>query len=390
MTTHPTLRRLLPASLGLAVATAMAGCSTEAETSSDAAPATESTGYAQTNLVANWKAYHPQIVEPGLKNAWGISLRPAGAGGHFWVTANGSGTSFEYVGDVDGDELHQDDLAEVSVPDAAGKEGTPTGTVFNETGEGFEITQRLEDGPYTAPAKFLFSTDTGVVTAWTERENADGSFDRPVDSEVVFDRSAEHASYLGMAISPDDDRLYLADFGADPGLVVVDDAFREVPDAGFDNPFGKGYQPFNVQTVGDSVFVAYATWAEPGEEEPAPGQGRLAEFTPDGELVTVWDGGRYLNAPWGIAQAPATGFGPHSGRLLVSNFGDGTVVALDPETHEAVDFLRRPDGHRVEIDGLWGLAFGNGESLGRSDALYFAAGPGPEADGIFGRLTFEE
>ena len=111
-------------------------------------------GYVQTNLVANWEGHRPQIVEPELTNAWGISLRPAGAGGHWWVTANGSGKSFEYVGDVPGTPLFQDDLTEVVVPHPNGEQGTPTGTVFNERGAGFVITQEHAAGPITAPAKF--------------------------------------------------------------------------------------------------------------------------------------------------------------------------------------------------------------------------------------------
>jgi uncharacterized protein (TIGR03118 family) len=375
--------RLAPAA-ALALVAGLTACSTE--NSAGAEDAHES-GYLQTNLVANWDAYHPQIVEPELKNAWGISLRPAGAGGHFWITANGSGTSFEYVGDVNGDKLFQDDLKEVTIPGVDGEPGTPTGTVFNDHGKGLVITQEIDGAPVTQPAKFLFSTDTGQVYAWTEVKNEDGSTSRPTDSVEVHDSAG--ASYLGMAISPANDRLYLADFGDHPGLVVLDDRFRPVADAGFANPFGKKFQPFNVQTIGESVFVTYAAWGSPGEEEPAPGAGRIAEFSADGELVTTWDGGHYLNAPWGVAQAPDEGFGAADGALLVSNFGDGTIAVLDPETHEAVGFLRRPDGHRVEIDGLWGITFGNGESLGRADALYFAAGPGPEADGIFGRLTWE-
>ena len=35
---------------------------------------------------------------------------------------------------------------------------------------------------------------------------------------------------------------------------------------------------------------------------------------------------------------------------------------------------------------LWALQFGNGEGLGDSNALYFAAGPKDEADGVFGSL----
>jgi len=71
----------------------------------------------------------------------------------------------------------------------------------------------------------------------------------------------------------------------------------------------------------------------------------------------------------------------------VGNFGDGTIVAFDPATHKATDYLRDAQGHVLSIDGLWGLQFSNGASLGRADALYFAAGPNGETEGLFGRLV---
>ncbi|MGQ0466522.1 MAG: TIGR03118 family protein [Sporichthyaceae bacterium] len=384
------LRALPTAAVAAMLCLPLSGCGGDDEKpAASASGAAREGGYEQVNLVANDASYRPQIVEPDMRNAWGISLRPAGAGGHFWITASATGKSIEYVGDVGEKNLFQDGLTVVSVPGVEKPEqGTPTGTVFNEKGPGFVITQQAGTEKITAPAKFFFATDEGLLTAWTERKNADGTFAWPSGSEVVFDRSKAGGKFFGVAISPANDRLYLADFGEKPSVVVLDEKFAPLPEAGFANPFEKEYAPFNVQTIGNSVFVAYAKWAEAGEEEPAPGDGRLAEFSPDGELIATWDGGRYLNAPWGIAQAPSTGFGKHNGALLVSNFGDGTIVALDPATRKVTDFLRRPDGHRVEIDGLWDVKFGNGQSLGQANALYFAAGPGPEADGIFGRLTW--
>jgi uncharacterized protein (TIGR03118 family) len=364
------------------------GCASMVLVSTAPVGADEGGGFEQTNLVANWEAYNAKIVEPDLQNAWGISLRPAGAGGHFWVTAQATGKSFEYVGDVGGKELHQDDLKVVDVPGKPDATGTPTGTVFNDTGKGFVITQDAPGGPITAPAKFMFVTDEGVVSAWTERRKGDGTFDRPEKAIVVADHSGEGAKYFGMAISPQFDKLYLANFGEKPGIVVLDDAFKVVENAGFENPFGGSYHPFNVQTIGTSVFVAYAEQGEPGEEEPGTGEGKLAEFAANGALIHTFDGGKYLNAPWGIAIAPSDGFGPHSGTLLVSNFGDGTIAVFDRATRKPIDFLRRPDGHRVEINGIWGITFGNGVELGERNALYFAAGPGPETDGVFGRLMW--
>jgi hypothetical protein len=57
-------------------------------------------GVSQTNLVANNSEFGAQIVEPDLKNPWGIAIRPAGFGGHFWFAAAGTGKSIQYVGDV--------------------------------------------------------------------------------------------------------------------------------------------------------------------------------------------------------------------------------------------------------------------------------------------------
>jgi hypothetical protein len=66
--------------------------------------------FLQTNLVASSAAYDPMILQPELINAWGIAIRAAGLGGHFWITSNGFGTSNELVGDVGGIPLFQDEL----------------------------------------------------------------------------------------------------------------------------------------------------------------------------------------------------------------------------------------------------------------------------------------
>jgi len=79
-------------------------------------------------------------------------------------------------------------------------------------------------------------------------------------------------------------------------------------------------------------------------------------------------------------------FGPFGGMLLVGNFGDGTIAAFDLKSGKFHDYLRNESGEVIKIDGLWGLVFGNGDSLGDVDSLYFTAGPNGEQDGIFGRL----
>src|SRR4029079_8657861 len=93
-----------------------------------------------------------------------------------------------------------------------------------------------------------------------------------------------------------------------------------------------------------------------------------------------------LNAPWGIALAPAN-FGPASNMLLVGNFGDGKINVFDPNTGASKGTLSTGAGRPIVIDGLWGLTFGNGATSGASNSLYFTAGPGDEAHGLFGKIV---
>lgn len=377
--------------------------------------------YQQTHFVANSAHYRPTLgVEKKFIDAWGISIRPKGAGGHFWVTAKDA--SFEYVGDVTQSAdpalrpMHQDALKVITLP-VGGGDKFATGTVYNGSADEFIITQEVKGAaPITAPAKFLFASDGGIISAWTERKKSDGSFDRPDRAVTVIDQSAEGAQFFGLAIDHAYRRIYVADFGTKPQIKTFDGEFNPLSIT-FDAPFDENqnghvdageYAPFNVQALttpsGDNrVFVAYAK-TQPcpkaaakkgecrlgelfvGEEDTSkPGYGRLAEFTEDGKLVAVWNDGGKLSAPWGIALAPAN-FGALSNLLLVSNFGDGTIAAFDPETRQFVDVMRDARGKPIVIDKVWGILFGNGDSLGDANALYFAAGPRDERDGVFGSL----
>jgi hypothetical protein len=95
--------------------------------------------------------------------------------------------------------------------------------------------------------------------------------------------------------------------------------------------------------------------------------------------------GNHLHAPWGMELAPSN-FGEFSGDLLVANTGDGRINAFDPATGRHEGQLRDPSGKPVDIDGLWGLDFGNGFSSGDSNALYFSAAPDNHQHGLFGSL----
>lgn len=368
--------------------------------------------YGQTNLVANKAEYNPLILEPTFTHGWGLADRPAGSGGHFWVIGNGSGISYEYVGDVNGTPLYQDGLKEVAVPgEPNGAQASPTATAFNGSSN-FVITQDFPTGAITAPTKFFFGTINGVISAWTERKKEDGTFDWPSAAIPVIDRSAIGAQYFGVTTDKAGNHLYAVDASARHTIDVFDGNFKDITaSSGFANPFDGGdgvqvgeFAPFNIQTLSkgdkESVFVTYTTTREPPPfnssvffaAPPPPGAPlpatKMAEFDTNGNLLQIWDDGGLLQAAWGVTYAPDD-FGAFSNTLLVSSFNSGTVTAFDPNTHKAIDYLRDDAGNPLQVDGIWGMLFGNGASLGDADSLYYSAGPKNATDGVFGRVRWD-
>jgi uncharacterized protein (TIGR03118 family) len=438
--------RLIPRDLAcLAACLTVAACGAAIAPSGSAPAPSPDNHYRQVNLAANSEAYQAGFTIPDMVNAWGIAIRPEGAGGHFWVAAGNA--SYEFVGDVtaSGDqkmrELHQDPLKVVTIPgtDTSTEEtsiGKATGVVFNGAdinSDKFVVTNQPAqvDGRTVmvgGSARFIFATDSGRIAAWGER-GPDGKVVR-VDgpSQEMFNGDPHGMKFFGVALKPGSfDTLWAADFGADPQIRQFDKNWKLVPTQGFANPFATGDPidpadpvkgkkpkagdpvPWNVTTIGDRVLVSYVISKAPdkpvpggpafdaGEEDSLnseqekatqghPDKGKLAEFSTTGTLVRVFaDDGR-LNAPWGVALAPAS-FGPMGGKLLVANFGGaGRIAAFDDSTGKFVDYLRDTDGAPIGIDGVWNILFGNGESLGDANALYFAAGPAEEKEALFGAL----
>lgn len=395
--------------------------------------------YVQANLAANKASYAAQFTFTDMVNAWGIAIRPSGAGGHFWLTAGGK--SYEFVGDVKASPtpslqaLSQDGLKEVTLPNAdaltdKASKGKATGTVFNgapitsgkflATGQTAVVNGNTIN--FQGSARFIFVTDSGSISAWTDRA-ADGSTVR-VDGPAVevFNGTAQGMQFFGAAINPVTwDTLWLADFGEQPQIRQFNSNWQLVPTQGFANPFATGTNgsaapgnpvPFNIQVVNKRVFVMYCysqalkndagQIIDPlrfyaGEEDSLdakaegerPNKGKLVEYDLSGNLVRVFEDDGRLNAPWGIAIAP-NNFGGLSNAVLVGSFGgSGRISAFDDATGLFIDFLRDTNSEVLGIPGLWGLLFGNGESLGDANALYFAAGPEDEKDGLFGSLRYK-
>src|SRR3984893_2346875 len=96
-----------------------------------------------------------------------------------------------------------------------------------------------------------------------------------------------------------------------------------------------------------------------------------------------------LNAPWGIALAPA-GFGSFEGDLLIGNFGDGTINIFAPNgTSLATDMgpLTLNGGAVFAVPGLWSLVFGNGDTDKPLTTLFYTAGFANQTDGVFGSIA---
>ena len=163
---------------------------------------------------------------------------------------------------------------------------------------------------------------------------------------------------------------------------------QKMPGAFVDPNVPANYSPFNIVFLAGRLYVSYAQKEEDGNDEVAgPGLGIVDVFDTGGHLLQRVTAGGTLNAPWGMAIAPAN-FGDFSNRLLVGNFGDGTINAFDLNTGAFQGQLRTPNGQILVIDGLWGIAFGNGSVTQNlpSNTLFFAAGPNGEDNGLFGRI----
>jgi len=322
-------------------------------------------------LVRNLVSDIPELADhtdANLVGAWGIS---ESATSPFWVADAGKGVSTLY--NSSGGVIP---LVVAIPPAKSGGQGIPTGTVFN-TSTGFEVATGK-------PAAFIFATLDGTISGWNP------TVDR-ANAIVKVNNSSAGAAYTGLAIGTSNSNtfLYAANFHA--GTVdVFDSAFTAAMAGTFkDAMLPTGYAPFNVQNLGGKLYVAYALQnADKSFAASGAGDGYVDVFDTAGSLVQRLISAGHLNAPWGLAIAPAT-FGDFGGDLLVGNFGDGTVNVFNLTTGAYVATLSDVLGATITIPGLWALQVGNGGSGGDPNAVYFTAGiPGPDNGnhGLFGRL----
>ncbi|QRR08188.1 TIGR03118 family protein [Burkholderia sp. MS455] len=306
-------------------------------------------------------------VDTNLKNPWGIAFNPKG---FVWVADNGTQHATLY----DGNGVPQSLV--VTIPAGSQGDAAPTGIVFNGTSD-FVVTQGAKSGP----APFIFAGEGGTITAWSPAVN-------PTSAVTVFD-SGGSAVYKGLAMASNNGAnfLYATDFHNNR-IDVFDRTFTKVTTAGaFQDPaLPAGFAPFGIQAIGSKLYVSYAKQDAAAHDDVAgAGLGLIDVFSPSGQFVQRFASGEPLNAPWGMALAPAD-FGRFSNTVLIGNFGDGMIHAFDATSGMLRGTLQQLDGKAIVEPGLWGIAFGNGLNNQPVNTLFFAAGPNDEADGVYGRI----
>jgi uncharacterized protein (TIGR03118 family) len=330
------------------------------------------TSYAMTSLVSNFGTggpYSSGNTDRNLVNGWGIAFNP---NGFVWVADEGTSKSTLY----DGHGVPQSLV--VSIPAGAAGSADPTGIVFNDSSD-FAVTQAGKTGA----SVFIFVGEGGTIAGWSPGVNMNAAI-------TVFDGASAGKIYMGTALarSGGANRLYATDFH-NRSVDVFDASFNKVsvPGGFVDPALPAGYAPFGIQAIGNSLYVTYAQQDPQGKlQVTGAGLGIVDVFDTDGHLLNRLIGaGGPLNAPWGIAMAPAN-FGAFSNDLLVANLGDGVINAFNPTTGAFLGALTAADGTPIAIDGLWGIAFGNGLDNQPTNTLFFAAGPAQYAQGVYGRI----
>jgi uncharacterized protein (TIGR03118 family) len=329
------------------------------------------TGYLVHNLVSDQTGV-ADLTDPNLVNAWGISITAASP---FWVCDGGTGLSTVYTASAT--TFAVSTTKAQLPPTASGGNAVCTGQVANTVTTGFLV----GPAPGRAP-NFIFASEGGTISGWASAVD-------PLKAQIGVDNSAT-AVYKGLAlVTTPNPQLYAGNFKA--GTIDVFDAnWKPVTLAAgaFTDPaIPAGFAPFNIQNLGGKLYVTYAKQgATKVFDAPGVGNGYVDVYDANGKLLQHLAEKGTLNSPWGIQIAPAT-FGKFGGALLVGNFGDGLISAFDSTTGAFLGTLQDQAGKNIQIDGLWGLQFGNGGNGGDVNSLYFAAGPSQQRHGLFGIIV---
>ena len=353
----------VPAALAVAVAAPAASARTHG-------PDNE---FRQTNLVSDLTTVGAQIVDPNLKNPWGLAFGPTTP---LWVADNGTSVATLYGVSPGGATATQVPLV-VTLPPM---DSSPTGQVFNPT-SGFMIKSKAGE----APALFIFSSEGGQIIAWSPV--ADPVVNGKSTAQVKFSSHSAVFKGLTMASTRFGTFLYATDFH-NGRVDVFNSRFHllHLPGSFRDRHLPRGYAPFGIRAINGLIYVTYAKQdADRHDDVAGRGHGFIDVFTPSGFMLERLVSRGALNSPWGLEVAPQ-GFGPFGGKLLVGNFGNGRIHAYSLFSGRFDGTLRTQQHKPITIDGLWALQVGTA-TTGGTGTLLFSAGLNHEADGLVGAIN---
>jgi len=332
----------MKAQLGLALAATLLASSAHAA------------GYKIQNLVSNQPGVAVQ-QDTDLVNPWGLCQDNDTA--PVWTSDNGSDKSTFY-----------DRTSGVKqFPIVAIPHGVPTGCVSIPFGTNFNLSENGLSGR----AYFLFDSESGAITGWAPTVDENNAI-------IAYDGAAHKSIYKGIAFDPTNKHLLAADFRNNQ-IQVFDTTFTQIgtfTDAGLP----KNYAPFNVAVLKNSIYVSFALRGKHNVEKHGAGLGYVDVFDLSGNLQTRLISNGALNAPWGMAIAPAN-WGTLANALLVGNFGDGRINAYDSTSGASLGTVGNKKGKALKIDGLWALDSGPGKAT-----VTFSAGPDNESNGLIGLI----
>lgn len=341
-------------------------------TASTVLAVTAASAFSKSNLVTSDGSIANTRQDPLLIGPRGIASSATSTN---WTANQGSQVATLY----DGTGI----VAALIVQIPAGVRGAakPSGIVFNGTAADFQVT----NGVNTAGAAFIFAGESGTLSGWSPTVDGTHALTTHDNATAIF-------KGLAIANNGNANRLYAADFHNNK-VVVFDRTFTEVaaPGGFVDATLPVGYAPFGIQTVTlqaqTRIVVTYAKQDVVAQNHVGgAGFGLVNVFDTNGVLIKrLVPVGGALNAPWGIALAPAT-FGTLSNKLLIGNLGDGVINAYDPITGDTFGSITDDNGTAITTPGLWGIAFGNGARNQGTSTLYFFAGLNAGAGGVYGRI----
>ena len=319
------------------------GCHNDSTNPPAAAPSV----FTATALAADTAGYGTNNIDPNLRDPWGLAINSS----TFWIADRASGRTSYY--DSTG--------ALRSSYTVAG--GNPTGIVADTfSGSGFSIAGY-------GKAAYIYSTLSGSIAALPSFYNS---------ALVVDSLHASSSSFTGLAaVNMNGGVSLYAPNIKNASLDVFDQSFNRVEQIS-----GKyaGYTPFNVVVIDTLMYVTYARTSGAFVGTGAGNGGYIDVYNLNGVFLRNFSSSTELDEPWGMAIAPSN-FGSYSGKLLIGNFGNGTITVFDPSNGNYLGTLNSSAGP-LTIQGLWSLEVSNG-------TLYYTSGPEGGADGVFGKITMQ-